>query len=102
DAAQLLAVLADAAHHAHANGLVHRDLKPGNIILVSGGVVSGERSTQTDKSDTEEKTEGRQQRTEDKQENRTGGQSVQDSLQNADPTHHAPLTTHHSPSHSPL
>jgi serine/threonine protein kinase/formylglycine-generating enzyme required for sulfatase activity len=37
DAAQLLATVAEALHHAHKQGLVHRDVKPANILIHRGG-----------------------------------------------------------------
>jgi len=33
EAAELCAKIADALHHAHEQGVIHRDVKPGNIIL---------------------------------------------------------------------
>ena len=37
DAAKLVAKVADALHYAHKRGLVHRDVKPGNILIGNDG-----------------------------------------------------------------
>src|SRR5262249_35356264 len=36
-AALLIATVAEALHYAHLRGVVHRDVKPGNILLNSAG-----------------------------------------------------------------
>jgi eukaryotic-like serine/threonine-protein kinase len=37
DAARLVTTVAEALHHAHTRGVVHRDVKPGNILIDSDG-----------------------------------------------------------------
>ncbi len=37
EAAQLCAKIAEALHHAHQQGVIHRDLKPGNIMMDLAG-----------------------------------------------------------------
>lgn len=36
DRVELIAKVADAVQHAHARGVIHRDLKPGNILVCDG------------------------------------------------------------------
>jgi serine/threonine protein kinase/tetratricopeptide (TPR) repeat protein len=40
EVAELVARIADALHHAHEHGLVHRDVKPHNVMLGADGSVS--------------------------------------------------------------
>src|SRR6516165_8601308 len=37
ESAELVATVAEALHYAHTRGLVHRDIKPGNILMDASG-----------------------------------------------------------------
>jgi len=37
DAAKRVCKITDAVHYAHLKGVVHRDLKPGNVLLDTNG-----------------------------------------------------------------
>jgi len=39
DALEIMIQLAGALEHAHAQGLIHRDIKPKNVMMTTGGVV---------------------------------------------------------------